>query len=220
MPPLVLARWLAREWPRNRWAWLLGSAALLMGPLTWLASPIGITTDGLSSGFYIASIWFLSSYCGALVGLIILCRAGRIWDELTALAQTSLAWLVILALGMIHASLAVAPYCWLAEGASANAWGGLLCISHWAALAAFLQRAPLGFPARCIGLTLLGWWIPALLAGAEGWQRVAWILGPARHLEVAGPPTDISLGVLADTIPIVAWWVATALLPTRSAFRR
>lgn len=220
MPLFVLARWIGREWLRCPWAWLLALAALLVGPLCSLASPLGITSDRALNALYLDSIWFLSSYCGALAAFLLLDRAPGLWEELGPLRQASIAWCAIALFGLLHAGLGLGIYRWLHPEGSFDGLGGLLCIAHWASLGAFLQRLPLPLPARAIGLTLLGWWIPALLAGSEATERLVWLLGPARHLGLSPVVAETSLGVLADTMPIVAWWLATALLTTRSALRR
>jgi len=215
-----MLRWLAREWVRNPWAWLLALLAILLGPISWLASPIGITTAGTATGVYLQSQWFLSAYLGAIAALLLCSRAGDVWEELGPIAQAGLAGGVAALLGLLHASLAVAPYAWQEGGQAPASVGGILVVAHWAALTAFLQRLPWPLAARCVGLTLLGWWIPALLAADSDWQRLRWILGPARHLELSMAVGETPRGVLADTIPVLAWWVAAALLPPRSAFRR
>lgn len=215
-----MARWLAREWMRSRWTWLLAGLAALLGPLCGLAGPIGITTEGTSTSAYLGAQWFLSAYFGAIAALVLGCRAGDLWDELGAWAQAAVGWGAASLLGLMHAVLAVAPTGGLGAAQAWTSLGGLLCVAHWAALTTFVQRLPLSLAARCIGLSLLGWWIPALLAADLGWERLRWALGPARHLELSSSVGETLGGLLADTIPILAWWVAAALLPPRSASRR
>jgi hypothetical protein len=215
-----MARWLAREWLRTRWAWVLALLSAGLGPVCSVASPIAILDDGSLSDAYLNSIWYLSAYFGALTGLLLFSRAGEVWNELSAATQAALGFGVIAGLGLLHGAMGVVPYRWLGAAGSTNWWGTCLCIAHWAALGSFLQRLPLQLSARCIALSLLGWWIPALLAGSPDWERLRWILSPARHLEPSSVVSETSLGLLVDTMPIVAWWIATALLPTRSVSRR
>lgn len=96
----------------------------------------------------------------------------------------------------------------------------LLCAAHWSALGIFVQRFRWPIVGKWIALTCLGWWIPALLTGANAWERVSWALAPVRHVEFHTQSVETSLAVLVDTIPLVAWWVAAALLPTPRAIKR
>jgi hypothetical protein len=96
----------------------------------------------------------------------------------------------------------------------------LLCAAHWAALGTFVQATAWPLASKWLALTCLGWWIPALLQGAPEWDRLRWTLSPERHFQAGISPIETSSGALVDTIPLVAWWVAAALVPTRSAFKR
>ena len=199
---------------------MLALASGLMGPFCSLASPLGITTARLVEGGYLHSLWFLSSYLGALAGLVVCTRTGGLWDELGSWGQAVFASAAIGGLSLLHASLAVSPYLAFHDVGTWSWLCGIVCVGHWAALGCFLQRMPLSLASRGIALTLLGWWLPAWLAADAGWERVRWVLAPARHLELDLRAVETPGRVLADTIPIVAWWVATALLPPRSALRR
>jgi hypothetical protein len=185
-------------------------------------APIGIVTDG-STGAQFGQIWFVFTFIGASVGLTLLARTGAIWSELEPTAQSGIAAVVLLFLATFHGLLGLVPVS-LVGGAHAlvrllpEGWGALLCAAHWSALAVFAQRVSLPPSGKLLALACVGWWLPALVSDLPAWERMTWALSPARHLESRAFET--SFGRLVDTIPILAWWVAAALLPTRSAFKR
>ncbi|HTF89164.1 MAG TPA: hypothetical protein VK843_12195 [Planctomycetota bacterium] len=166
------------------------------------------------------SLWFLSTYLGAIIGLVLLSRAGALWNELGLGSQVWLGGLVMFTVCIVYGAAAIVPLRLFEASAGLPAASFWLCAGHWAALATCIQRSGWSVAAKLIAMTCLGWWMPALLDGAAGWERLRWALAPQRHLDVGGQSIETSLGVLVDTIPVVAWWVAAALLPTRSAFKR
>lgn len=216
----ALTTWIGREWRRNATTWLLALGAASLGPLFVVTLPWAVVGNGALNESHLDSIWYLSTYFGLLAGLALLARAGTIWAELGAQPQAVFAGLWLLACSVAHGLLALltlaalVPLEWPSLGALA------LCAAHWAALGTFVQRSGLGLGAKWILLSALGWWIPALLGDQPGWDRARWLLAPDRHFEVLISSTETSVRVLVDTIPIGAWWVAAALLPSRSAFRR
>ena len=217
---LALGRWTGREWRRSATAWLLLLGPMLVGPICLLSLPWNIVGDGYSNAVYCGPIWYLSSYSGALVGILLMAHAGTIWWELGPLRQVWLALVVLTACALFYGCAAACTLLALGSAWVADWWPALLCTAHWSALGAFVQRTSLGLGAKCFLLSSLGWWIPALVGTAPGWNRLHWLLGPGNHLGLKAVPSETPLGVFVDTIPIFAWWVAAALLPTRSAFRR
>ena len=220
MSLIVVVRWMFREWGRSATALALSLVALVLGPICLLASPLGISSSRESDGSYLGSISYLSSFFGAMTGLHLLSKAGVLWGELGAFPQAFVSGGVLSIATVVFSALAVVPILGYETGIEWS-WGtGVFCALHWAAIACLLQRTPLELAGKCICLALLGWWIPAVLPDTGDWERVRWVLGPGRHFEAALDAGATSLGVLADTIPLVAWWVAAALLPTQDALRR
>src|SRR5690349_15037808 len=208
----VLARWMFREGARSPATWTLLIGVGLLALALGLAGPLGILESGPVNGQYVASIWFLSAYIGALVGLMLLDRVGGLWDEIPERRQLWLGGLLILAASLVFACAGTSPLMALGRE-SLPLVGALLCLAHWSAQASFLQRSDLSLTGKCIALACLGWWIPALLESSTSSARLEWALSPERHLEPRTAATETSVGALVDTIPIVAWWVAAALLP-------
>jgi hypothetical protein len=199
---------------------MLGLAAVLLGPATSLLTPWGIVEAGASDGNYLTSIWVLSTLLGAVVGLLLLDRAGGLWGELGPAPQVLAAATVIGLGALLHGGAALLGLRALGQDSAIPWIAALLCVGHWSALGAFAQRLPGSLTVRLLTLVALGWWLPALGGASAAWQRLEWLLAPARHLAVAGSHVATPWAILADTIPLVAWWVASLLLPTRSAFRR
>jgi len=213
------ARWMVREGVRTPLSWILGASLALLGLSLGAASPLGILAGGNLNNSYLGSIWFLSSYCGAIVGLLLLDRAGSVWDELSLARQVWVGGLLLVAVSTIYGCAGILPL--RLFGPELLPWSGaLLCAAHWSAQASFVQRIGSSLPGKCIALACLGWWIPAVLGSSPAWARVDWVLSPERHLEAHAGSIETSVGALVDTIPIVAWWVAAALLPTRTALKR
>jgi hypothetical protein len=214
----VFAGWMAREVARRPVHWFIVLGLALLAPAMAVIWPVGILSAGTSSGLYMGSIVFISSLCGAVLGLLVLSRAEPIWSEFGTLFQASSGLLflgstigICCLAGLVPAFVVGLPL--------GDLEGTLLCAGHWAVLATFALRLPGGLVGRCIVLTCLGWGIPALLAGAASWERVRWLLSPERHLEATAAAIETSLESLVDTIPLVGWWLAAALLPTRSAIK-
>ena len=216
----VVARWGVRAWLQSGIAWLLAALALLIGPLSLLSAPWGIVEHQGSNGRYVASIWYVSCYLGAAGGLVLLGRAGGIWNELGRGRQVLVAAVILAALSVGHGLLSLGSLAVLGEQASLPKLQALACAVHWAVIGAFVQRTQFSTAEKLVGISALGWWLPALLGGASGWERLRWLFGPECRLEAAASASQTSLSALVDTIPLVAWWVAAALLPTRSALRR
>lgn len=220
MRTIALMAWTGREWRRSAIAWILCLFAAAIGPICLLAMPEGIASKLTANGRQIGSIWYLSSYCGVLVGVLLAAHGESLWVELDSVRLAGLAFAGFVCAGLLHGLAAIGAL----RVFGAEAWPvglqALLCVGHWAALAAFVHCTQLKLGPKWILLSALGWWIPALLAAAPGWDHVRWLLSPARHLETLIQPAETSVRVLVDTIPIGAWWVAAALLPTRSAFRQ
>ena len=211
---------MGREWRRSAPAWLLCLLATTIGPICLLALPEGIASRWMPTTQQIGSIWYLSSYLGVAAGILLAARGEALWNEVSRVRMAALAFVGLAGLGSLHGFAALGAVRSIGPAAWPEALPALLCVGHWAALGVFVQCTALKFGPKWILLSALGWWIPALLGVAHEWDRLRWLLGPARHLETLIQPTETSVRVLVDTIPIGAWWVAAALLPTRSAFRQ
>ncbi len=220
MRNLALMAWIVREWRRSAPAWALWLFATAIGPICLLGFPEGISNRWAANGIQFDSIWYLSSYCGVLAGIWLAARGEALWAELGRTRMAGLAFAGLAGLGLLHGVAAIGALRLLGAGPWLGGLPALLCVGHWAALGVFVQCTGLNFGPKWILLSALGWWIPALLAAAPEWDLLRWLLGPARHLETLIQPTETSVRVLVDTIPIGAWWIAAALLPTRSAFRK
>ncbi len=215
-----LALWGSREWTRSGPSWALLALSLLLGPSILLATPWGVVQETGATGSLVGSIWYLSTLLGSIGGLVLLDRGRGLWAELGPGSLTAVGGGVLLVVALVHgiaAQLAVSAL----GAAPAISWqGGIACAGHWAAVGTFAFRVLGGtFPRACL---LLGacWWLPAAVGDGGAWERLLWLFDPARHLALTqgGPATPVTS--LVDTIPLVAWWVAAALLPTRSVFRR
>ncbi len=220
MQNTLLMAWAWREWRRCPPAWLCLLLAAAVGPICLLALPEGIASRWMPNGQQIDSIWYLSSYFGVLTGLWLAARGKALWSELGRTRMASLAIVGLAGFGLVHGLAALGCLRVLGSVDWARGLPALLCVGHWAALGAFVHCTELGLGPKWILLSVLGWWIPALLGVAPEWDRLRWLLGPARHFETLIQPTETSVRVLVDTIPIGAWWIAAALLPTRSASRQ
>lgn len=220
MQVMALMAWAWREWRRCPPAWLCLLLAAATGPICLLALPDGIVSRWMPSGNQIDSIWYLSSYLGAVSGLLLAARGQALWSEIGRAGKARLAIVGLAGFGLVHGLAALGALRAFGSVDWARGLPALLCVGHWAALGAFVQCTELRLGPKCILLSALGWWIPALFGIAPEWDRLRWLLGPARHFEALIQPSETSVRVLVDTIPIGAWWIAAALLPTRSAFRQ
>ncbi len=220
MDPVVLGRWMQREWLKALPAPLALPAVALLGPLVAISRPWGIASDRASSDSYVCSIWYLSALVGATVGLWLLARGETVWAEMGALKRCWASTWVLAIATSVHALVALGSTA-ATVGAVVVPWVAfLMCVAHWVSLGVFAHRTNLGPVGSWVLLLALGWWTPALLPEGLSWDRASWLLDPARHLALGFEPLETSIRVLVDTMPIVAWWVAAALLPTRSGHRR
>ena len=136
----ALARWVGRGWTHCAPAWILGIGAALLGPACLLASPVGIVSDRCLYEPYMMSIWFLSSYFGAMVGLALLSETGTVLEELDRGYQLCLGALLFFGLGLFHGIAAVISMRTLAPLGGLTWSGALLCSGHWAVLGVFVLR--------------------------------------------------------------------------------
>ena len=168
MRHLALSLWVGREWCRSATAWSLGLAAVSLGPLCLLAAPWGIVGADTLNDVYFSSYWYLSSYIGVVVGLALFARAGVVLSELGSGLQLVVAVAALGLLSLSHGLAALAALRILGVVGRPAWWPGLLCVAHWSALGAFVQRTPTKLGTKWLVLSGLGWWIPALLAGVPG----------------------------------------------------
>ncbi len=220
MQNVSLMAWTWREWRRSPAAWLCLLLAATFGPICLLVLPDGIAGRLPPNVQQIDSIWYLSSYFGILAGLWLATRGEALWSELGRTRMAGLAFVGLAGFGLAHGLAALGALRALGSADWSLGLPSLLSVGHWAALGAFVHSTELKLGPKWILLSALGWWIPAMLEVAPEWDRLRWLLGPDRHFETLIQPTETSVRVLVDTIPIGAWWIAAALLPTRSAFRQ
>ena len=146
-------------------------------------------------------------------------RGEWLWNELDSFGA-SVVQTGLLALGALSHGLIAWSTGWaMGTRLELPALGAVLCALHWALIAAFTYRLSGQPGAAMIAAAAIGWWIPSLALDPAA-SRWSWLFDPGRHLAVGNGPHPAWTASLVDSIPLVAWWVATALLPKRSVFRR
>jgi hypothetical protein len=167
---------------------------------------------------------FLSGTVGAAVACHLLGRRSWLQEQLAERERKIGVFLVLLA---VTFALQCAGAALPASVASGEGWGwipgGFLSAFHWAALGLVACALPLSAAARTAVLLLLGWWLPALLAGdPEGYlnPRLRWILDPSRYLVGPNGPAATPGASLVDMVPAAALLLVAASLPFHPRHRR
>jgi len=207
---------------RDPLAWLGLTLVATAWPLLASFAPIGLTTTDRSPAGTIYEFAFWASALGAALGLPVLVRGRwflaplasprRLLVEAAGMA-TALLLFVVPALG-VAALFGSTPTPDLLLGL-------LLTGLHLVAVGLVLLRAPLGPAAVGLGLPLLVWALPALLAGAAApGPAVARWLAANQHLAFtsAGDPASTQVGTAA--LPIIGLVLAAGLLHRPDALRR
>jgi hypothetical protein len=191
----------------------------------WLLSQYALTANDALARSAPHELAFLSGTVGAAVACQLLVRRAWLLQQLAPREQKIGVFLVLLTLTLLFQAAGTALPACLANGSRAWGWipGGVLSAIHWAALGLVVCALPLAPPARTAVLLLLGWWLPALLAGeiAGSWgERARWILDPSRYLVEPTGRAATPGASLVDMAPAAALLLAAASLPHPSRHRR